>query len=258
MAPGPNSGYLVTGVQYNANDQMTQINYGSPDGGSGITESRGYNSIFQITSINASWFSSGAKSFAEIYVYSTTQNNGQITSVCANGTWNGTSCVNGELVSYQYDKLNRLISASSTLGWSQTYGYDGYGNLTSRSPGLNILADASTNRMVGFSYDGNGNLHSGNWGYDIENRLVSVDTGGGEPYIYDPSNKRIYNQNNSLQVNGGGETYYFYGLDGKVMGEYAVAWGNSGRTMQLNRVTESAYFAGRKCCQRWRAIGWDP
>ena len=36
------------------------------------------------------------------------------------------------------------------------------------------------------------------------------------------------------------------GLDGKVMGEYAVAWGNSGRTMQLNRVTESAYFAGKK------------
>ena len=131
-----------------------------------------------------------------------------------------------------------------TLGWSQRYGYDRY--LTSRSPGLNILADASTNRMVGFSYDGNGNLHSGNWGYDIENRLVSVDTGGGEPYIYDPSNKRIYNQNNSLQVNGGGETYYFYGLDGKVMGEYAVAWGNSRRTMQLNRVTESAYFAGKK------------
>src|ERR1051326_4414737 len=93
MAPGPNSGYLVTGVQYNANDQMTQINYGSPDGGSGITESRGDNSIFQITSINASWFSSGAKSFAETYVYSATQNNGQITGVCANGTWNGTSCV---------------------------------------------------------------------------------------------------------------------------------------------------------------------
>ena len=123
---------------------------------------------------------------------------------------------------------------------------ENHGNLTSRSPGLNILADASTNRMVGFSYDGNGNLHSGNWGYDIENRLVSVDTGGGEQYMYDPWNKRIYKQNNNLQINGGGETYYFYGLDGKVMGEYAVAWGNSGRTMQLNRVTESAYFAGKK------------
>jgi RHS repeat-associated protein len=100
--------------------------------------------------------------------------------------------------------------------------------------------------MIGFNYDANGNLHQGSWSYDVENRLVSVDAGGGEQYMYDPSNKRVYKQNNRDQLSGGGETYYFYGLDGKVIGEYAVVWGDSGSTLQFNRITESAYFGGKK------------
>jgi RHS repeat-associated protein len=156
----------------------------------------------------------------------------------------------GEAVSYQYDRLKRLISSSSTLGWSQSYSYDGFGNLTSRSPGLNVLADPGTNRMVGSGgrYDANGNFCSGNWAYDVENRLVSDDAGGGEQYVYDASNKRVYRQNDSSQINGGGEWYYFYGLDGKVMGEYSVNWGTTQNVygpMSLNRVTEWAYFGGK-------------
>jgi hypothetical protein len=66
------------------------------------------------------------------------------------------------------------------VGWKQQYGYDGFGNMTSRGPrgpgGLgyfNIAADLGTNRMVGKSYDADGNLNDGNWSnwsYDIENR----------------------------------------------------------------------------------------
>jgi RHS repeat-associated protein len=121
--------------------------------------------------------------------------------------------------------------------------------MTSRGPGgleyFNIAADPATNRMVGKNYDANGNLHHGNWSYDIENRLVSVDTGAGEQYMYDPSNKRIYKQNNRSLANGGGETYYFYGLDGKVVGEYSVGAMSPGQ-MQLNLSVESAYFGGKK------------
>ena len=153
----------------------------------------------------------------------------------------------GETVSYQYDKLKRLTSASSTAGWSQAYTYDGFGNMTSRSPGFNIQSNPATNRMIGFNYDSNGNLHLTNyWQYDGENRLYSVDAGGGEQYMYDPSNKRVYKQNNQASMNGGGETYFFYGVDGKVMGEYTVSWGANYGPMVLNRVTESAYFGGKK------------
>jgi RHS repeat-associated protein len=194
-----------------------------------------------LTYVSASWVYNGLpQSFSETYTFSASQNNGQISQV-VEGT--------GETVSYQYDKLKRLISSSSSAGWTQQYGYDGFGNMTSRGPGglgyFNIAADPATNRMVGKSYDADGNLHDGNWSYDIENRLVSVDTGGGEQYMYDPSNKRIYKQNNRSLANGGGETYYFYGLDGKVVGEYSVGAMSPGQ-MQLNLHVESAYFGGKK------------
>src|SRR5262249_54504883 len=160
-------------------------------------------------------------SFSESYVFPTA-NNGQIAQV-VEGT--------GETVSYQYDRLKRLTSASSSLNWSQSYTYDGFGNMTARNVGgssglgyFSIGADPTTNRMVGFNYDANGNLHQSNWNYDVENRLVSVDAAGGELYTYDPSNRRVYKQNNSSPLSGGGETYYFYGIDGKVIGEYTVSW----------------------------------
>jgi len=234
--PDSPNGPVANSIVYNANDQMTQMNYGySAAIGGGIAETRGYNPMFQVTSIADSWFLPyyGSQSFSEQYVYSGTQNNGQITQA-VEGT--------GETVNYQYDQLNRLTYSGSTAGWYQQYTYDGFGNMTGRNPGgvgyFNILADPATNRMVGFNYDANGNLHNGTWSYDVENRLVSVDAAGGEQYMYDASNKRIYKQNSS------GETYYFYGIDGKVLGEYSVGW--NGSAIVLNRTTESAYFAGKK------------
>ena len=49
----------------------------------------------------------------------------------------------------------------------------------------------------------------------MENRLASVDANGGEYYAYDPSNKRVYKGGAYMP-----DTYFFYGIDGKVMGEY--------------------------------------
>ena len=72
--------------------------------------------------------------------------------------------------------------------------------MTAKTGSFNILADPATNRMTnlpsGWNYDANGNMYQGNWSYDAENRLVGVDAGGGERYMYDPSNKRVYKQNN--------------------------------------------------------------
>jgi hypothetical protein len=72
-------------------------------------------------------------------------------------------------VSYQYDGLKQLTSAASTpntgctpAAWTQTYHYDGFGNLTAKV--LNgattpIGIDAATNRLSGTTaYDANENL----------------------------------------------------------------------------------------------------
>jgi YD repeat-containing protein len=36
-------------------------------------------------------------------------------------------------VTYQYDLLKRLVSATAGSNWTQTFGYDGFGNLTSKT-----------------------------------------------------------------------------------------------------------------------------
>ena len=65
------------------------------------------------------------------YNYSATQNNGQITQAV--------DALSGETIAYQYDALKRLTSASSApingstpTAWTQTYQYDGFGNLTAK------------------------------------------------------------------------------------------------------------------------------
>jgi len=60
----------------------------------------------------------------------------------------------GETVTYAYDSLNRLLSASGS-GWNQSFGYDGFGNLVSKtgsnSPPLSISVNAATNQIQGVS-----------------------------------------------------------------------------------------------------------
>ncbi len=136
------------------------------------------------------------------YVYSATQNNGQITQLVSTGGW--------ETIAYQYDGLKRLIAAASTPGpgntqpgWSQAFGYDGFGNLTNKtltSGGTQTVTpmptDGATNHLTNAAYGVNGNMV---WGgntqmtYDDSNRLVSVTgySGGMQNFGYAPDNKRI-------------------------------------------------------------------
>ena len=140
MTEGGPYDYVVNGLQYNASDQMTQISYGDNNGVN--AESRSYNALNQVTSIAATEYTYGvgAQNFSEQYVYPGGQNNGQISSVVEGS---------GETVSYQYDRLKRLVAASSTFGWSQQYGYDGFGNMTYKSGNFNALVDPATNRLSG-------------------------------------------------------------------------------------------------------------
>src|SRR5262249_28465016 len=161
-------------------------------------ETRNYNSLLQLTQISV-----GGANLQ--YNYSTTQNNGRIVSAVDG--------ISGETIVYGYDALNRLISASATMtgtgaaSWSQSYGYDGFGNMGG--------VDPSTNRVAGWPYDANGNAAFAGYAYDAENRLTQVPDAnvaeGVRRYYYDGSNKRVAvtdGDGNILELN-------FYGLNGR-------------------------------------------
>jgi RHS repeat-associated protein len=186
------------------------------------------------------------------YVYSATQNNGQITRVV--------DTISGEAISYQYDALKRLTSANSVPNsgsnppaWTQTYQYDGFGNLTAKvlnGTTTSIAVNAATNRLSNSGYDANGNMTTGVGGtfaYDEANRIASATevSGGTEYYGYAPDNKRIYR----LKTNGQ-EEWTFYGAQGEKLGVYSLSGGTASRFgLYANGPNSSlrfnVWFAGR-------------
>ena len=136
-----NSNTIVNNVTYNAANQLLTFN----------TETRTYNNLNQMTRLQVT----GNLDIS--YNFPAGTNNGKISTQTDN--------LSGETVTYQYDSLNRLLSASSSQSWSETYGFDGFGNLLSKTPTggaptLSQAVDAATNHIVGQSYDGNGNQTS--------------------------------------------------------------------------------------------------
>ena len=175
---------LISGATYGSSNELLSIS------GSSYSETRTYNSMRQLTSINN--YSNPLGVVNVTYSYSSTQNNGKITSQTDN--------VTGEQVVYVYDSLNRLASAAATSSaWGQSYAYDGFGNLTDQNviagsaPAYHVVPDPATNRVG--SADANGNSTASIGGqtpyYDVQNRLVAVGTGNVQ-YSYAPGNKRVW------------------------------------------------------------------
>ena len=69
--------------------------------------------------------------------------------------------MSGETVTYQYDSLNRLASASAGSTWGEAYTYDGFGNLTAKTvtagsgPTLSVAPNPNTNHLGGEDANGN-------------------------------------------------------------------------------------------------------
>jgi YD repeat-containing protein len=168
---------------------------------------------------------------------SANQNNGRIMQQTDNSS--------GEQVTYQYDELNRLISAvtadnPSVPQWGQGFLYDGFGNLTDKSvtkgsaPVWHGLVDPATNRASGYLYDANGNAGvSGlQYTYDTENRLTwqvawAQSTEYGYGYGYNPDNQRLYKTTSTYDPGTGGftvvnEEITFWGATGQRMGTYSL------------------------------------
>ncbi|MEK6300230.1 MAG: RHS repeat-associated core domain-containing protein [Acidobacteriota bacterium] len=137
---------------------------------------------------------------------------------------------------YTYDGLNRLGSASEKVGsetnprWSQSYGYDRFGNRTSlinSGSEANLLPtqstpaiDSATNRLVGFHYDAAGNLAQADFVtryYDAENRMVRI--GKTLPsYQYDGEGRRVSKRLQGPQ--SGTTVYYVYDIAGVLVADY--------------------------------------
>lgn len=187
--------------------------------GNGITETRGYNSHLEMTSVSAGSVYSLTLGYAA---------NGDLTSATdsVNGTW-----------TYTNDDFNRLIASScsshcpddeNTQGFS--YSYDRFGNrwdqtVTAGSGGtLDLTFTGNNNQIDGYSYDAAGNLMSDGshtYYYDAEHNLVQVDgtegwcqSGTGTEatacYTYDAEGRRI-----RRSLPGSGDTDdYLYDLSG--------------------------------------------
>ena len=243
---------VVNGVQYNAANQIMGINY------YGARETRQYNNLMQLTNIATSAPNGGINL---TYNYTPGGNSGKITS--------SYDAISGETLVYQYDALNRLISAQGS-GWAQTQSYDGFGNLTARtgygtaqSTTINTPVNAATNQLSGnYSYDANGNLVSIGYTYDAENRIMFANAGGVQ-YFYDGQNKRVWQATCSSSCTPGSgwvlnsETVVLFGADGKQVATYLpqLTWTGTQLQMSFSLATARVYFGGKLVAQQVYANG---
>jgi hypothetical protein len=123
---------------------------------------------------------------------------------------------------FSYDALNRVISAQNagtncsattvngkTEYWGNSYGYDAWGNLLTKSvtkcsaENFSVAALAN-NQLSGYGYDAAGNMTSDptdnvTLNYDQENRITGA---GGYAYTYDGDGNRVRKSNGNLAANG--------------------------------------------------------
>ena len=142
---------------------------------------------------------------------------------------------------FEYDSLNRLTSAlekiSNNTQWSQTFGYDRWGNRTIlAATGVDLSNKQFTintaNNRYGvpagqsgvMQFDAAGNLTNDTYTgtgvrkYDAENKMTYAmgQTAQAQTYAYDGSGQRV------KRVVNGVETWQIYGFGGELLAEYAV------------------------------------
>lgn len=184
----PNNATVVSGVSYGAAGQLTSMTYGIPGGGYGA-QGWIYNNRLQLTTYSFNDSAAGAGTYS--YSYSATANDGKLNSMTS---------PSGETVTYAYDSLQRLVSASAA-SFSQSFTYDGFGNLYKKT-GTGAAAGwswdftsqlvSAKNQVGQYWHDPNGNAYPIGGSYDIENRLLSYSTGvDNYGMAYAPDNKRV-------------------------------------------------------------------
>lgn len=202
----------VSSVGYAAHGGLATQTYGN-----NLINAVSYNNRLQPIQLKLGTSGSPTSIISLVYSYGTTNNNGNVQSVAYTG--GGLSYTQ----TFAYDALNRLTTAQENSGsnWSQTNGYDRYGNRWIDLGGGNqsLYFTASNNRITGSSYDNAGNLlndgvHS--YTYDAENKISKVD--GVSAYVYDGNGQRV-------RKLVGENVRFVYGLSGQLIAEYSGSTG---------------------------------
>lgn len=234
----PSNPYLqINSTDYNGAGEVKNLVYGN-----GIKGAATYNDHLQISTLR--YFNPAAPAGTPdvlnlSYDYGTS-NNGQIQEMHYYTSPSVEDTTKSE--TFTYDPWSRLSAAQtarvdSTAGtWSLQWGYDRLGNrLQQKLAGGNIsigqptfTIDASTNRIIGFTYDNAGNLiHDATaaYTYDGANRLTSVNNGSAvATYTY-------FGPFRIKKANGSTTTVYIYSgsrpiaeyVGGSVSKEYIYA-----------------------------------
>jgi RHS repeat-associated protein len=125
--------------------------------------------------------------------------------------------------------------------WGNSYGYDAWGNLITKTPtkcsAENLSVSAlNNNQLSGYGYDAAGNMtHDAttnvNYSYDAENRITG---GGSYTYIYDADGNRVEKSNGSTG------TIYWYMTPGIV----------AESDLKGNPKSEYVFFAGERIARK--------
>lgn len=229
---------VVSNVTYGPSNELLTINY------SGISETRGYNSLVQLTSLVAG--------SSVNMTYPAGSNNGKISSQ--------TDKLTGETAQFTYDSLNRLITAQANSGpspWGQSYSYDGFGSLTAKTvtlgtaPTLSVTPDPATNRISGLGYDSNGNVTSYPFGtgtatlnYDVENHVIGGTANGAAlpTYAYNAGQQPVLQLDwDSRLLRESERVHGVPVLAGWAeVGQYQISTYNTGTVSQPNLIVVSA------------------
>jgi RHS repeat-associated protein len=200
---------FVTNATYTASGALSSLVNGSTATFAGITTTNSYDSRLQPVFLTAS--SPAGTIFNLGYDFHLgADDNGNVYAVNNNKVFDHTRDQ-----SFTYDQLNRLVSAQNagtdcsqqlpdgqTRYWGESYGYDAWGNMTSRNvtkcsaegsvPGAN-----AKNQMNGMVYDAAGNLVTGGYSYDAENQLISASLANVK-FDYDADGRRVQKSNGTL------------------------------------------------------------
>ena len=173
-----------------------------------------------------------------VYGVSTDRNNGDIASQTI------TRGAHAFQQAYTYDTVGRLASAAETAAWSQTYGYDAFGNqwvangsgfAQGSAPtlftagGVGSYDQSNHLTIQSAAYDGVGNqkaIGGYQYVYDGENRMVASALNAPVAYLYDGSGNRVAKVDcatgtpQCTPATGVTTTWYIYDAAGQLAAEY--------------------------------------
>lgn len=192
--------------------------------GNSLIHQMSYNTRLQTTAIKLGTSGNPTSVLNLTYDYGTTDNNANVKShVNTIG-----SLVITDTISY--DSLNRISATVETStaggGWTETNGYDRYGNrwIDLGGGNQNLTFSTSTNRITtsGHTYDSAGNLTNDTihaYTFDAENKIKTVDIN--TAYTYDGEGQRV-----RKVVYQGENTRFIYGISGQLLAEFSGSTGN--------------------------------